>query len=182
MGDFSQTFDRTGRQDVIYDPNTTRPNPANPATYLRNPFPGNIIPTNRINNISNNVMQFYPLPNRTGNTAQNVNNFLQTGKAVTNTDNYLTRIDHVFNDKMRIFGRAGYVPNKSFSTLPGVAFASRSVSSNPATSAMIAFTTSFTPNLLGEARLSYTRLQFDTYPVSQGFDAATLGFGKSLLD
>src|SRR3954465_1812517 len=41
VGDFSQTFDRTGRQDVIYDPSTTR---ANPATYIRNPFPGNIIP------------------------------------------------------------------------------------------------------------------------------------------
>ena len=181
-GDFSQTFDRTGRQDVIYDPITTRANPANPATYLRTPFPGNIIPANRINNISNNVVQYYPLPNRVGNTAQNVNNFLQTGKAVTNTDNFLARIDHVFNDKMRIFGRAGYVPNKSFSTLPGLAFASRSVSSNPGTSAMIAFTTSFTPNVLGEARLSYTRLQFDSYPVSQGFDPATLGFGTAFTN
>ena len=91
VGDFSQTFDRTGRQDVIYDPSTTRANPANPATYIRNPFPGNIIPANRINNISNNVVQYYPLPNRVGNTAQNVNNFLQTGKAVTNTDNAGTR-------------------------------------------------------------------------------------------
>ena len=34
----------------------------------------------------------------------------------------------------------------------------------------------FTPTLLGEFRASYTRLQYNTTPVSEGFDLATLGF------
>ena len=181
-GDFSQTFDRTGRLDVIYDPLTTRADPNRPGRYIRDAFPNNIIPADRINNISANVAKLYPLPNRVGNTAQQVNNFLQTGKAVTNTDNYLVRIDHTFNERERIFGRAGYVPNTSYSTLNNVAFAARSVSSNPATSALIGFTSSFTPNLLGEARLSYTRLQFNSFPVSQGFDLTTLGFSPSFAN
>src|SRR5437867_861234 len=37
-GDFSQTFDSQGRQVVIYDPLTTRPDPANPGRFIRLPF------------------------------------------------------------------------------------------------------------------------------------------------
>jgi outer membrane receptor protein involved in Fe transport len=181
-GDFSQTYDRNGRLDVIYDPLTTRADPNHPGRYLRTPFAGNVIPSYRINDISNKVVQFYPLPNRLGNTAQNVNNFLETGKAVTNTDNYLARIDHNFNEKERLFGRVGYAPYTNYSTLSSLAFAERSVSSNPGTSALIGFTSTFTPNLLGEARLSYTRLQFNTYPVSQGFDLSSLGFGPQFTN
>jgi outer membrane receptor protein involved in Fe transport len=181
-GDFSQTFDRTGRLDVVYDPATTRPDPSRPGSYIRTPFAGNVIPADRINGISTNVVKFYPLPNRVGDTAQQVNNFLQTGKSVTNTDNYLARVDHNFSEKERIFGRVGYAPYKNYSTLNNLAFAERSVSSNPGTSALIAFTSTFTPNIVGEARLSYTRLQFDTYPVSQGFDLTSLGFGPPFTD
>ena len=178
-GDFSQTYDRTGRLDVIYDPSTTRPDPNNPGHYLRDAFAGNIIPAQRINAISANVVKYYPLPNRVGQTAQNVNNFLETGKAVVNADNYLARIDHSFNEQERIFGRVGYVPYTSFSSISSLAFAERSISSNPGTSALIGLTSAFTPNFYGEFRLSYTRLQFNTFPESAGFNVASLGFPNS---
>ncbi len=181
-GDFSQTFDRTGKLDVIYDPTTTRADPNHPGSYIRDPFPGNVIPGVRINGISKNVVTYYPDPNRAGTTAQLVNNYLQTGKSVTNSDNYFGRIDHVINEKHRLFGRVGYAPVKNYSTLTGLAFASRSVSSNPGTQAVISEISTFSPNVLGEARISYTRLQFDTYPVSQGFDLTKLGFGPPLTD
>ena len=181
-GDFSQTYDRTGKLDVIYDPSTTRPDPNNPGHYLRDAFAGNMIPANRINGISANVVKYYPLPNRVGQTAQNVNNFLETGKAVTNVDNYLARVDHSFNEKERIFGRVGYVPYSSFSTLTSLAFAERSISSQPGTSALIGLTSAFTPNFYGEARISYTRLQFNTFPESAGFNASTLGFGSAFTN
>jgi hypothetical protein len=56
-GDFSQTVDQAGNRLPIYDPATTSPNPAyNPSLpvspsnlqYLRSPFPGNIIPADRL--------------------------------------------------------------------------------------------------------------------------------------
>ncbi|HZT38432.1 MAG TPA: TonB-dependent receptor [Bryobacteraceae bacterium] len=178
-GDFSQTYDRNGNLDVIYDPLTTRPDPNNPGKYIRDPFPGNRIPSERINHISANVVKYYPLPNRQGLTPQQVNNFLGTGKAITKTDNYLARVDHNFSDQHRLFGRFGYAPYTNFSSLSGVAFAERSVNSNPGTSALIAFTSNFTPNVLGEFRLSYTRLQFNSFPTSQNFDLASLGFGPN---
>jgi len=181
-GDFSQTFDRTGRLDVIYNPATTRPDPANSGKYIRDPYPGNMIPASQINNISANVVKFYPLPNRAGQTAQQVNNFLQTGKSVANSDNYLARIDHYISEKERLFGRVGYSPSKNFSTINSLAFAERSISSNPGTNALIGLTSTFTPNILGEFRLSYNRLQFNTFPQSQNFDLSSLGFGPNFTN
>jgi hypothetical protein len=179
-GDFSQTYDRTGKLNVIYDPLTTRLDPAT-GKYIRDAFPGNIIPVERINHISKNVVALYPLPNRPGNTPQQVQNFLATGKNITNSNNYLARIDHSFSEKHRAFGRVGYVPFKSYSSILSPAFAERSINSNPGTSALIGLTSSFTPNFLGEFRISYTRLQFDSFPVSQGYDLASLGFGGDFL-
>ncbi len=51
----------------IYDPATTRPNPANPAQFIRDPFPGNIIPANRIDPTAKKILEFLPLPNMPGN-------------------------------------------------------------------------------------------------------------------
>ena len=87
-----------------------------------------------------------------------------------------------FTEKHRMFGRFGYAPYSNYSTLPGVVYAARSVSSNPGTQALISLTSTFSPNLLGEARISYTRLQFNTYPKSQGFDLTSLGFGPPFTD
>src|SRR4029077_2482561 len=44
-GDFSQTLNRLGQLDVIYDPSTTRADPANPGHFIRDAYPGNIIPS-----------------------------------------------------------------------------------------------------------------------------------------
>ena len=180
-GDFSQTCDRNGKLDVIYDPLTTQPDPNNPGKYLRDPFPGNVIPAARINAISTNVAKLYPLPNRTGNTAQLVQNYLATGKTITNTDNYLVRMDHNFSENERTFGRVGYAPSTNFSSIVSPAFAERSINSNPGTAALIGLTSTLSPNLLGEFRLSYTRLQFNTFPVSQNYDLASLGFTGDFL-
>ena len=51
-GDFSQSFDASGRLLPVYNPLSTRPNPASPGRFLRDPFPGNRIPANRIDPIA----------------------------------------------------------------------------------------------------------------------------------
>ena len=66
-------------QYQIYDPLTTRPDPANPSRMIRSPFPNNVIPTNRIFNpdgsYKNPLMALYaklvPQPNQ---------NFLESGQ------------------------------------------------------------------------------------------------------
>jgi hypothetical protein len=60
-GDFSQTFDRNGNLVVIYDPLTTRPNP-NGSGFIRDPFPGNVIPANRLSRAGVAITNLFPKP------------------------------------------------------------------------------------------------------------------------
>ena len=104
-GNFSNAFDSQGRLDVIYDPDTTRSNGA--GGYIRDAFPNNTIPGNRIHPISANVVKFYPDPNIQGQVFGQVNNYLKTGKNVQNVDTWFTRLDHYISAKHRIFGHFG---------------------------------------------------------------------------
>jgi len=65
-GDFSGLTDASGRPVLIYDPLTT-----DPMTGARQPFPGNKIPTNRINPVGANIVKYLPLPNSGNTTADN---------------------------------------------------------------------------------------------------------------
>ena len=50
-GDFSELL-ALGPQYQIYDPATTRPHPTQAGRFIRDPFPGNIIPPSRINPVA----------------------------------------------------------------------------------------------------------------------------------
>lgn len=62
---FPTALERTGdfsRSSVtIYDPLTTRPNP-NGAGFIRDPFPGNVIPANRLNPVAVAMLHNMPMP------------------------------------------------------------------------------------------------------------------------
>jgi hypothetical protein len=74
---------------TIYDPQTTRPNP-NGTGFVRDPFPGNIIPNDRISPISRYFQSFLPAP--TGGGVQNnyLGGALPTG---FNNDNVTAKVD-----------------------------------------------------------------------------------------
>ena len=67
-GDFSQTRTSNGQLITIYDPLTTRSNAA--GGFIRDPFPGNMIPANRIDAIAKAIMEHYPTPTN-DNATQN---------------------------------------------------------------------------------------------------------------
>jgi outer membrane receptor protein involved in Fe transport len=179
QGDFSQTFDRTGRLNAIYDYTTTRSNPT--GGFIRDPFPGNRIPANRIHPISARVVPFWGESNRPGEGASLVNNYFRVGKSITNSDSWFGRIDHIISDRHRLYGRYGGRELKSSTQVAlNPAFPPRSQSSNPANSALISLTSTFSPTMIGEGRISYTRLQFDSRPLSEGFDVGGLGFSSAV--
>ncbi|MFN8942322.1 MAG: hypothetical protein ACK5ZJ_21565 [Acidobacteriota bacterium] len=74
-GDFNGTFDSAGRQVTVCDPNTTRASASNPTQAIRDPFPGNRVPGNRINAVSTNMLKYWPAPNRPGEMPAQLNNF-----------------------------------------------------------------------------------------------------------
>ncbi|CDM65033.1 TonB-dependent receptor [Pyrinomonas methylaliphatogenes] len=63
-GDFSQTFTQSGQLIVIRDPLTGQP------------FPGNIIPPDRINKSGQALLNFFPLPNAQSSFAQTGTNYV----------------------------------------------------------------------------------------------------------
>ncbi len=102
FGDFSDLVDNAGVPVTIYDPLTTRPNPAfdtsrpvslNNLEYLRDPFPANIIPRERLDPVALNAAAYYPQPNT--NVGPFLRNNFFTNSVETNTPNGIVwKLDH----------------------------------------------------------------------------------------
>lgn len=74
----------------------------------RTPFPGNIIPPNRISPSSAVFLnRLYQLPNVPGDDVRNPN-FRAQYSGGNDNDQYDGRIDHVFSQKQSLFGRISY--------------------------------------------------------------------------
>src|SRR5204863_4179815 len=97
-GDFSALL---AQGTIIYDPATAT---QVGARVVRQPFPGNIIPANRINPIAAAVLKFYPLPNQAADN-QGRNNFFYVNPRDDTFYSTSTRIDHRLTDKQQLFVR-----------------------------------------------------------------------------
>jgi hypothetical protein len=180
-GDFNTAKDAQGRMVVVYDPLTTRADPNNPGKYIRDAFPNNTIPGGRLHPISQAVQKYYPDPNMPGQVFGQVNNYYKTGKNVNVVDGWFTRLDHYIGTKHRLFGHFAGNQNDSYPlNLVDMAFPARAVSTNPTRNAGISLTSTFSPSLIGEFRVTYTRLQNTSAPMSTGFDLTKLGWPASV--
>jgi len=100
-GDFSQSVNAAGQLVTIYDPLTTHTDPAS-GRLVRDPFPGNVIPADRLSRVARNVLQYYPLPSRdVSDGSANLDSTAdQTGYAVVVSG----KIDHRFSDTALLSG------------------------------------------------------------------------------
>jgi len=117
QGDFSDLLRLPNpAQYQIYDPLTTRPDPANPNRMIRDPFPNNIIPRDRIFNANgtyrNPLMDLYsrmvPKPNQNfiENGQQPAGNFYQGGQPDSpKSQQYGFRLDFNASNNDRFFFR-----------------------------------------------------------------------------
>jgi len=90
----------------VYDPLTTHVCGTKPGetaavcqgqTYIRDQFPGNVIPANRISPIGQKILSYYPAPNITNQNALN-NNFVGNSNGRYHYEQPMVRWDHVFSD------------------------------------------------------------------------------------
>jgi hypothetical protein len=99
-GDFSKWVNASGQLLQIYDPATTRPNP-NGTGFIRDPFPGNIIPQSRFSDFSKQVMKYGQAvqPNRgfqPGTSDYVRNNYVVTSGTILNPQTKGSlKIDHI---------------------------------------------------------------------------------------
>lgn len=99
-GDFS---DLPGGS-LIYDPATSR---QDGARVRRDPFPGNIIPANRISAIARNYLNYYPLPNQPADS-QGRNNYISANPRTDKFRSISVRFDQTISEKQRFFVRYSY--------------------------------------------------------------------------
>ncbi|MBM3811372.1 MAG: carboxypeptidase regulatory-like domain-containing protein, partial [Acidimicrobiia bacterium] len=102
-GDFTRTFAANGQQIRVFDPFSTRPNPA--GGFIRDQFPNNTIPASRFDPVAVNVIKFYPQSNTVGNPVTNQNNYSRSGTARQNLDQFDVRADHNISPTQKFFAR-----------------------------------------------------------------------------
>ena len=122
IGDFSKSLNRDGSPRTIYDPATTVLNVAT-NTAARQPFPGNIIPANRIDPTARRIMQDFWGPNNPGDDLSGSNNFKASYPWPMKNANFSSRTDYNITDKLKVFARysqfrttldqGNYTPNNS---------------------------------------------------------------------
>ena len=170
-GDFSQQRDANGTLIPIYDPATTVANP-NGSGFVRSLFPGNIIPSNRLDPVAKAVNAFYPLPNRTPTNAfTNANNYLGSTSNIRSMQQYTIRGDHRISDRDSLFARYTYFNHKddngAQSPWPDPVVRARNDSFETRNS-VFSETHIFTPSLVNELRIGTARQYFPFQVASFG--------------
>ncbi len=174
--------DLLGRQiliGTIFDPATTRRVVAGQVDavtgrtatgngFVRDPFVGNKIPVNRLNQNAIKLMNLFPAENF--NQAGTVgNNYSAVRNLTDDTNSFDVRIDHNFSDRSHIFGRYSFADITRFRPGPfeGVADGGAYGDGDETvrTSGLaISYTYSITSTLINEARLGLSREHSNRLP------------------
>jgi hypothetical protein len=119
-----------------------------------NPFPGNIIPTSRINATAQQLQNlFYPLPNY-GNTGvfSSQNYRIMESRPFDPATYWTTRIDHRISDRDFIFGRFTWARQYSRGWDDNLPTIGRDWNQRENQGANVSYTHTFTPTLVNEFR------------------------------
>lgn len=144
----------------IYNPFSTRPDPANPAVNLRDPFPNNQIPASMLDKADLAWAQaIIPAPINTGNPAFNGRN---TSAQSFPGDQYSIRVDHNFSQKDFLWGRYtwGTQDQRTAGSLQGTTTNNHI----PARNAGVNYTHVFSGSTVANVLFGYTSLEGDTVP------------------
>lgn len=160
-GDFSELA------APLYDPATIRNDPSRPGQTLRDPFPGNVIPTERLAKEATYYLPFYPLANTPGGT------FNFAPSRANTTDKFDFRVDHRFSERDSL--NSSYSFNQAETYSPGQFEANGGVAlSVRKQRAGLAETHLFGPSTVNEFRLNYVRTRFVNAPQGLGTNHTVL--------
>jgi hypothetical protein len=163
QGDFSEL------NRVIYDPLTHQP------------FPGNVIPPDRWDPASANIMQqLYPEPNTAGtvsSSGQPINNYLINPTLTREDNQFDVKVDHRLTQNNRFFVRYSY--DKTHRYLPaflphGDMGDTFGAGDGNIKGQSVAFndTHTFSPNVINEFRFGWNAIEFLMTPIDYGTNMA----------
>jgi trimeric autotransporter adhesin len=184
QGNFSQTFDRNGNLVVIYDPLNAIPNPSGSGT-IRVPFPGNIIPANRLSQTALAIAKLLPKPDGNTSGANGVANTRRTASLLSKAYQGTLKVDHKLSDSATVSGSyvyqntaepaAMYWDTNTFAD-PNQFVLSRIVKQVGLNGTIVA-----NDSTVVTARFGYYRYPEVSTAPSTGMDLATLGFPASFV-
>ena len=177
-GDFSQTRNSAGQFVTIYDPLTTR---TVNGVIVRDPFPGNVIPADRLNSVARAMLGPMPLPG--DGKSFNGQASLDDGPQ----DQETLKVDQRWTERWTTTGMYAHQHTKE----PGSAFFGPhgTIPGDPSASLLfrtvnlLALNNIFIPDANTAIAVRYGINQFQDFGSNYPeFDAATLGFPSSLVD
>jgi hypothetical protein len=132
-------------------------------------FPNNTIPASRMDPVGRAIAQYYPEPNVAG-AGSRINNFRVNNPTGSDTNVVVTRIDHTFSSKDRIYFR--YLHNLNSSFQKPVFRDNTDQYGETVSQSYYSFSPtwihSFSPTTILEARYSYDRRKFQPITASKG--------------
>ena len=162
-GDFSAP----GTQ-LVFDPLTQTQNAA--GQFVRQQFPGNVIPAARIDAVGKNLVNLYPQPNRPGL----VNNYLYNPVRITTANDWDLKFDHRISDNDASWVRYSQSKNDltepSFLPAPAVGNGPSvpGLNDQPVKQLVLSETHILSPSSFNEARFGFSRLNLRAFPLNFG--------------
>ena len=187
QGDFSNTLNSNGSLVPVYDPLSVCGQPGNapcatPNSDLRVPFPGNIIPQNRISPTAAALTHLvWPLPTGPGARFTNINNFTTNASVGGDQNEFVGRFDRNVSDKQRFFARYNYwtnldLPPDPFNNGMCVGYCTIKFRTNAID---LGHTYTFTPTLISDIHVTFDRYTYDRTPLLSNFDLTSIGWPAS---
>jgi len=156
-GDFSGV-----PQLALYDPKT-----GNADGTGRQPFPNNIIPTDRISSISKQLLPYFPQPNASGF----LNNYILNVPFRYDGNSFDARVDHYFSEHTKMFAKMN---TSHYQVVQGAVLGpvvgDGTTAKDYTVTAAVNLTHGFNPTLLTELRFGYNRYRTNV----QGTDMTTV--------
>ena len=152
------TGDFSSLGQTIYDPLTTAPNGS--GGFTRDPFPGNIIPSDRFDPNAVAALQYLLKPNSIPGTLPGNANTAESVSTADHVNYWTARIDHNISNSDHLYGR--YMQSLEALDTPGLGPLTERNTSNRSRNAMIAESHTFSPTIFNELRVGYNRGNFRT--------------------
>jgi len=163
---------------VIYDPTTAHVDPVSKST-IRDPFPGQQIPSGRISAISKNYLKFFPLADIPGV----VQNYSWTASTETDDNQGNVKIDHNFNEFNRFFARFSISDNTN--VVPDWIDNSQPTGNHQYVTAhtyVMDYVRVLSSSLVLDTRYAFAKQRNKNFGNANLYDAASLGFSKNFVD
>jgi len=181
-GDFSGLLNSQGKPVVIYDPATARL--GTNGTYTRDPFPGNIIPPERINAIAAKLASLYPAPNVPGDGPAHLHNYSKLSPGGNKYTALLGKMDFNVSSRSRVSFRYGQTPYFA----PAVVLWGNNAAEPAGSKTQVPrnwgadWTYTVTPSIVFNLRGGLARYeQFSGSSFAGGYDPRQLGFPSPLV-